>query len=298
MPKLPDLSIGFSPCPNDTFIFNALVNGSVKTPGFKLKKEILADVETLNQWAIAGELDITKLSFHALAHVLDDYVLLRAGSALGRGCGPLLLRHGSGTTTIVCDGNESPKNAAGYLSPDAKVAIPGKYTTAALLFQMAYPECRNLVILPFEKIMTAIVNREVDAGVVIHESRFTYQDYGLTAVLDLGDWWEKKTACPIPLGGIVAKRKLGKALLNSIEAAIVESLAQANANDICGAYIKDHAQEMDEEVIRSHIGLYVNDYSRDLGEDGTAAVREFLRRGNEAGVFNCQPENILIDDDE
>lgn len=279
---IPNLSIGFSPCPNDTFIFNALVNGIVKTPDFTLQKEVLADVETLNGWAMAGKLDITKMSFHALGHVLDDYVLLRSGSALGRGCGPLLLQR---------------DDLVGRLRPDAKIAVPGRYTTAALLFRMAYPECRNLVNMPFEKIMVAVVNDEVDAGVVIHESRFTYQDYGLKAILDLGSWWEEKTGHPIPLGGIVAKRKLGNNILEAIEVAIANSLAWARENEsLCQPYIKTHAQELDEGVIASHIALYVNDYSCDLGADGVAAVREFLRLGNEAGVFNCNPGNILLAD--
>ncbi len=280
--SVPQLSIGFSPCPNDTFIFNALVNGAVTSPDFQLQKESLADVETLNQWAVAGKLDITKLSFHALGHVLDEYVLLRSGSALGRGCGPLLLQRG-GRDTV--------------LRPEAIIAVPGQYTTAALLFRMAYPACRNLVNMSFEKIMPAIVNHEVDAGVVIHESRFTYEQYGLGAILDLGAWWEDATGCPIPLGGIVAKRRLGKDILSAVEKAIAASLSWAYKNEEeCKPYIKAHAQELDEQVIASHIGLYVNEYSRDLGEDGLAAVREFLQRGNEAGAFKCRTDNITLSD--
>lgn len=278
--NIPHLSIGFSPCPNDTFIFNALVNAKVKTPGFRLQKEVLADVENLNNWAMAARLDITKLSFHALGHIMDDYVLLRTGGALGRGCGPLIVRR---------DGRALPR--------DARVALPGRYTTAALLFRLAYPACHNLVYVPFDKIMAAVIGHEADAGVLIHEGRFTYQKCGLTAILDLGAWWEESTGHPIPLGGIVAKRQLGTSILRAIEAAIAASLAWAHDNKAhCLPYILAHAQELDEAVIASHIGLYVNDYSRDLGEDGLAAVREFLRRGNEAGVFNCEPDNIIIDD--
>lgn len=279
---MPQLSIGFSPCPNDTFIFNALVNRAVAPSAFQLRPETLADVETLNEWALAGRLDITKLSFHALGHVMDNYVLLRSGSALGRGCGPLLIQRAG-----IKD----------HLSPGARVALPGKYTTAALLFRLAYPECANLSNMSFERIMPAIVNGEVDAGVIIHESRFTYEQYGLEKVRDLGAWWEDTTGCPIPLGGIVAKRSLGREMLTAIEHAIAASLDWAYGHEeLCRAYIKAHAQEMDEQVMARHIALYVNDYSRDLGTDGTAAVREFLRRGNTAGVFNCNPDDILLTD--
>ncbi len=278
--NIPHLSIGFSPCPNDTFIFNALVHDKVKTPGFNLRKEVIADVETLNNWALAARLDISKLSFHALGHIMDDYVLLRAGSALGRGCGPLIMQRDDSA-----------------LLRTAKIAVPGCYTTASLLFRMAYPAHQNLVNMPFAEIMPAIVRHEVDAGVVIHEGRFTYREYGLTATLDLGTWWEETTGLPIPLGGIVARRALGATVLRAIETAIAGSLAWANENrDRCLPYIMAHAQELDEGVIARHIDLYVNEYSTCLGEDGIAAVREFLRRGNEAGVFNCEPGNVILSD--
>ncbi len=287
--KLSPLTIGFSPCPNDTFIFNALVHGEIDTPAFSLQKEVLADVETLNEWGMAGKLDITKLSFNAIGHLLDEYVLLRSGSALGRGCGPLLLQRADE------DGCEIDRGRSVALGAEATIAVPGKYTTANFLFRMAYPECHNLVQMPFEKIMPAIVEKQVEAGVVIHESRFTFQEYGLSLIEDLGAWWENKTDRPIPLGGIAAKRQLGRKTLMAIQDAISKSIDWANKNrDQCMPYIKSHARELDSQVVANHIGLYVNDYSLDLGDDGMAAVRDFMRCGNEAGIFRCDLGNIFL----
>ncbi len=261
-----DLTIGFSPCPNDTFIFNALMNGRVNPVGFTLQPEVLADVETLNQWAMEGRLDITKLSFHALMYVRDEYKLLRSGAALGRGCGPLLIQRAGENHQI---------------NTQAPIALPGRYTTAALLLRMAYPEFDNFVYLPFERIMPAIISGEAAAGVIIHESRFTYRDFGLEMICDLGAWWEEETGHPIPLGGIAARRSLGLETIKFIETAIVSSITWAFDHDRRQPYIKEHAQEMADEVIAGHIGLYVNDFSRDLGAEGMAAVEEFWRRGRE-----------------
>ncbi|MFW8600348.1 1,4-dihydroxy-6-naphthoate synthase [Desulfobacterota bacterium M19] len=260
-----ELSIGFSPCPNDTFIFNALVNGMVSTAGFTLRPEILTDVETLNKWAMEGRLDITKLSFHALMYVRDKYTLLRSGAALGRGCGPLLIHKAGGGRRI---------------NAHDPIALPGRYTTAALLLRLAYPEFDNFVYLPFERIMPAVISGETAAGVIIHESRFTYRDFGLEMIRDLGAWWEEETGHPIPLGGIAARRSLGADTIHAIETAIAGSIAWAFEHDDCRQpYIKEHAQEMADEVIGAHIGLYVNDFSRDLGVAGMAAVEEFWHRG-------------------
>ena len=267
----PALSIGFSPCPNDTFIFHALVSGAIQPEGFSLLPEVLADVETLNQWALAGRLDVTKLSFHALGHVLDEYMLLATGAALGRGCGPLL----------VSRAEMQPESLA-----EQTIAVPGHYTTAAMLLTMCYPECRAITVMPFDQIMPALVAGTVGAGVIIHESRFTYQRHGLRLIADLGAWWEKSTGHPIPLGGIAARRSLGHEVIAGLETAIRASLQAAfHSPANSRPYIKAHAQELDDQVISDHIGLYVNHYSLDLGPDGKAAVGEFLLRGEAAGLF-------------
>jgi len=265
------VSLGFSPCPNDTYIFHGLVHGRVSLAGMGLTEPLLEDVETLNDWALGGRLDVTKLSFHALGHVLDRYALLRAGAALGRGCGPLL---------ITGDGDKPAKVS------DWTIAIPGTLTTAALLLRLYQPACRNLVVLRFDRIMEAIASGAVDGGVVIHESRFTYQQLGLRCVEDLGQWWEQATGLPIPLGCIAAKKSLAPAHREAIDAAIGASIRWADAHPFDSwEYIQAHAQEMDPAVIRNHIGLYVNQFSRDLGDEGLHAVRELLRRGAAAGLF-------------
>lgn len=274
MPSLAEknrLTLGFSPCPNDTFIFNALVHGQTYGESLDFGEAILADVETLNEWALAGRLAVTKLSFHALGHVLDRYVLLMAGSALGRGCGPLL----------VAREKFSPSEL-----PRLTIAIPGRYTTAAMLLRMYSPVALTTRVMRFDEIMPAIVAGEVDAGVIIHESRFTFQAHGLLLLQDLGVWWEQETGFPIPLGGIVAKRSLGKEKIQAIDRCIRASVSSAFASPEAGMpYIRQHAQELDDKVIREHIGLYVNPFSLDLGEEGVAAVREFLERGRQLGVF-------------
>ena len=268
------LSIGYSPCPNDTFIFYALMHGRISLPDISFAKELLADVETLNQWALEGRLDVTKLSFHALGHVLDEYVLLNSGSALGRGCGPLLVtRKKFGMSTVS----------------DKTIALPGKMTTATMLFRLFAPECNKLVFMPFHEIMPAIKNGAVDAGIIIHESRFTYENYGLQLVQDLGQWWETETGYPVPLGGIVARRALGPKTIAAIDRAIAFSIRWAFENPgACRAYINEHAQELARNVIDDHIGLYVNSFSENLGEEGVLAVREFLNRGNETGIFKLK----------
>ncbi len=270
------LTIGFSPCPNDTFIFNALVHGNLGEACRLFDTEVLADVETLNSWAMEGRLDVTKISFHALGHVLDTYTLLQTGGALGRGCGPLLVAR---------------EDIAFNDLPDKKIAIPGRYTTAAMLLGMFHPECNNLVVMPFEIIMPSIVAKEVDAGVIIHESRFTYEGYGLKCIQDLGLWWEEVSGHPIPLGGIVAKRSLGKELLHEIDHCIRKSVQWAFVHRDQGMhYIRKNAQELDDNVISDHINLYVNAFSEDLGHEGLAAVEDFLKRGRQSGVL---PESLF-----
>lgn len=268
---IPKLSIGFSPCPNDTFIFHALTHGLAgeQCPGFF--EALLEDVETLNEWALRGKLDVTKLSFHALGHVLDDYVLLAAGSALGRGCGPLVVAR------QAMDPEELGRK---------KIAVPGRYTTAAMLLRLFVPACQDVVAMRFERIMPSIAAGEVDAGIVIHESRFVYQRYGLVLLRDLGAWWEDVSGFPVPLGGIVARRSLGNEVIHAVERCIRASVRRALARpEECISYVRQHAQELDDRVVREHIGLYVNSYSENLGEEGLAAVRAFLRRGRDAGIL-------------
>lgn len=266
-----ELSIGYSPCPNDTFIFYALVHGQIPLRNFTLAAPVLDDVETLNQWALETKLDVTKLSFQVMGHVLDKYIILSSGAALGRGCGPLLVTSPDVSLDL---GN-------------ARIAIPGTYTTAAMLFKLYAPKANNLQVMRFEQIMPAISAGKVDAGVIIHESRFTYQDQSLVAVQDLGEWWEKLTGLPIPLGCIAAKRSLGREILTELDQAIRSSLVWARKHpEQCMEYIRSHAQEMQDSVLQNHIDLYVNDFSFDIGEEGKAAVREMLERGKKAGTFS------------
>ncbi|MDH4231007.1 MAG: 1,4-dihydroxy-6-naphthoate synthase [Nitrospirota bacterium] len=264
------LSLGYSPCPNDTFIFYALVHGRIDTD---LRfREMLEDVETLNRKAGCAELDITKISFHAFGHLRETYCLLRSGGALGKGCGPL----------VVSKKYERMENLCGR-----KIAIPGKLTTAFLLLQLFDPSLKERVlIMPFHRIIDAVRNNEADAGLIIHESRFTYENAGLRKLLDLGEWWERETGLPIPLGGIIAKRGLGKDLIKKIETDIRKSLEYAFANSAePTAYIKKHSQELADSVIEQHIGLYVNDYSLDLGDAGIRAVEGLFRMSEEKGIL-------------
>jgi 1,4-dihydroxy-6-naphthoate synthase len=263
------LSIGFSPCPNDTFIFHALVTGVVPVSGVELTPR-LEDVETLNQLALSAELDVTKVSYGAIPYLLDDYALLRSGGALGQGCGPLLV-------------------AREAMDParlrDATIAIPGRLTTANLLlrlFDSALPEGR---VMPYGEIMPAVARGEIDAGLIIHESRFTYPQHGLVSLVDLGEWWEAETGAPIPLGAIVARRSLGPGLIRAVEAAIRESVDSAFRDPSASAsYVAEHAQEMEPEVMRQHIDLYVNEFSRDVGPMGERAIEELLRRSARLGT--------------
>jgi 1,4-dihydroxy-6-naphthoate synthase len=264
------LSLGYSPCPNDTFIFFALVHGRIPLPGLAFR-EHLADVETLNRLAGGGELDVTKISYHAFGHLRGDYALLRTGGALGRGCGPLLVAR-------------RPLPSAELVR--CRIAIPGRLTTAGLLLQLYGIADSQAVVLPYDRILPAVRDGEVDAGLIIHESRFTYQAYGLTCLVDLGRWWQELTGLPLPLGGILARRALGSGLIGTIEQAIGASLAWARRHpEETRAYLRQHAQELDDEVIDRHIALYVNDFSLDLGDEGLAAVRELLARAEKAGLI-------------
>lgn len=263
------LTLGFSPCPNDTFIFDALVNQKIDTGGLDFDV-VLEDVETLNQWALQDKLDITKLSFPAFFKSASHYVLLDSGSALGKGVGPLL---------VCTQANDQPEVNS------SRIAIPGFNTTANLLLSFAYPEARNKTAFIFSAIEEAVINREADLGLIIHENRFTYQDKGLKKVLDLGEYWETKMKVPIPLGGIAARRTLGSSLVKQISELIQKSLAYAFAHyPAVTGYVKEHSQTMSEQVMRQHIDLYVNNYSLHLGEDGKKAIRELFN------VFQSQQE--------
>ena len=267
-----NISLGYSPCPNDTFIFYALIHSKIKTGELNFD-EVLLDVETLNQKALKAELDVTKISYAAFGHLRNDYCLLRSGGALGRGCGPLVIaKHDYRMEDLR----------------DKRVAIPGNLTTAYLLLQLYDNAFRSssIVPMPFHEIMQAVSSGEVNAGVIIHESRFTYQSHGLKKIIDLGDWWEKETGMPIPLGGIIARRSLGTRLIKQIDESIKQSILYAFDNRQSPVdYIKQHSQELSDDVINQHINLYVNDFSVDPGEEGENAVRELLSRAEEAKII-------------
>jgi 1,4-dihydroxy-6-naphthoate synthase len=272
------LTIGYSPCPNDTFIFYALVHGKVHVPGIAFREQ-LADVETLNRMALNGDLDITKISYHALGHLREQYALLRSGSALGRGCGPLIVAKPGTTLTNIKKGT---------------IAVPGELTTAYLLLRLFDPSTIDPAVMAFDRIMEAVKNGEVSAGLIIHESRFTYPLYKLDKLLDLGEWWEKHSGLPIPLGGILGKRSLGRDVLLAVEAGIRESLHYANTHpDEVLAYCKQHSQEMDETVMKNHIELYVNDFSLDLGQEGLAAVRRLFDEAEASGIFPRSDKKLM-----
>jgi len=265
-----EISLGYSPCPNDTFIFYALNHGKIPLEDFRVR-ERLEDVETLNRLALEGVLDMTKISYHALGHLRDRYALLRSGSALGRGCGPLVVAATPGAMEEL---------------RGKRIAIPGRLTTAALLLRLQEEIFEELVEMPFHRIMDAVVEGSVDAGVIIHESRFTYEERGLHLRRDLGRWWERETGLPLPLGGILVRRDLGSGLIARLDSALRRSLEYALAHpQEPRDYIRRHAQELSDEVTQSHIRLYVNDYSLELGAEGERAVRELLGRAEHLGII-------------
>ncbi len=251
------LSLGFSPCPNDTFIFDAMVNGLMDTQGLSFDVH-LEDVQTLNEWAIEGKLDITKISYGVWPLLQNEYSILDAGSALGKGVGPLI---------ISLPGIEKFDEA------NMSIAIPGINTTAHLLFKQAFPNAQQKVFLRYDQIEEAVLTKRVDAGVIIHENRFTYAAKGLQLLFDLGAYWESENHCPIPLGGIVGKKKLNEALLKKVEMLIKESVEYSFAQlPKLSQFIQSNAQEMSVDVMRQHIDLYVNEYSLSLGEVGKRAI--------------------------
>jgi len=273
------LTIGYSPCPNDTFIFYALIHDKVVVPGIMFR-ERLEDVETLNQLALDGKLDITKISYHALGRLREHYALLRSGGALGRGCGPLIVAR-PGTDLSNIEGGV--------------IAIPGRLTTAYLLLRLYNPRIAAVRVMPFDRIMDAVANGEAIAGLIIHESRFTYPRHNLVKLLDLGEWWEKHSGLPVPLGGILGKRSLNQEVLLEVEAGIRESLKYATAHsDEVLEYCKQYSQEMDENVMKCHIDLYVNDFSSDLGTEGLAAIQRLFTEAEAQGLFPHSDMPLLL----
>lgn len=256
--------IGFSPCPNDTFIFDALVNKKIDTEGFEFEA-VLEDVQTLNIWAISKKLDVSKISYGALPLVLKDYLVLNSGGALGAGVGPLL---------ITRKQNENILSSIEKMT----VAIPGENTTAHLLFSYAFPSATTKQFLVFNEIEDAVLTGKADAGVIIHENRFTYADKGLIKLMDLGEFWEKKTQFPIPLGGIIVKKDFDIEVQQKLDRLIRKSIEYSFSNyPVISSFVSQHSQEMSEEVMRKHINLYVNDFSLALGEKGKAAIDKLLK---------------------
>jgi 1,4-dihydroxy-6-naphthoate synthase len=267
------LTLGISPCPNDTFIFDAWVNGRLgpDTPAVAARLE---DIDTLNTLAVQSALDVVKVSFFAYGLLRERYQLLQAGGALGRGCGPLLVSR------------NARLNRQDLANAKLRVAVPGELTTAHLLLRLYQPAACTVLSLPFEQIMPAIAQGDIDAGVIIHEGRFTYHQYGLHMLVDLGAWWEQTTGHPIPLGCIVARSSLGPDIITSLERTIRASLLHARRNpEASREYIHLHAQELDPKVITEHIELYVNHFTENYGREGLAAIACLLDRASDGGLF-------------
>jgi 1,4-dihydroxy-6-naphthoate synthase len=276
------LSLGFSPCPNDCFMFDAIVNQRIDLEGLDFSVR-LADVEALNQAAFAGDADVTKLSYHAYAYCTGDYVLLDAGSALGRNCGPLLISK----RTIA------PEEVA---SGDLRIAIPGKFTTANFLLGLAFPNAQDKTPLLFSEIESALLEERFDAGLIIHENRFTYEKKGLKKIIDLGEYWEGETGAPIPLGGMVIKRALADELKRRVDRVLRRSVEYAFAHRAASLdYVRAHAQEMSEDVMYRHIDLYVNEYSVDLGAEGRRAVELLFARAAASGITPPTNRTLFLD---
>ena len=272
-------TLGFSPCPNDCFIFDALIHGKIDSEGLEFDV-VMADVEELNRSAFDNEIDITKLSFNTFLNKTKDYQLLDSGSALGFGVGPLLVSK-----------NEYKKAEL----KDLKIAIPGKNTTANFLLTLAYPKAKNRVEMLFSEIEDAVLNGKVDAGVIIDESRFTFEAKGLRKIVDLGEWWEKETGSPIPLGGITIRRSFPRKTKQKITELIRRSVEYAFGNrDSSLDFIKENAQEMNEEVIAKHIDLYVNDFTVSLGVKGKDAIKLLFAKAKESGIISTHHKDLYV----
>ena len=273
------LTLGFSPCPNDTFMFDAMIHGKIDTEGLEFEV-IMEDVEALNSLAFEQKLDITKLSYHAFGHLLGKYELLDAGSALGNNCGPLLIAKKEMTNSEI---------------NSAKIAIPGKMTTANFLLSLAYPHAKQKAEMLFSEIEDAVISGAVDAGLIIHENRFTYQEKGLVKLLDCGAFWETMTGLPIPLGGIVVKSDFDKFTKLKVNRVMRRSVEFAFKNPTASSdFVKKHAREMDEKVIRQHIELYVNDYSVSLERRGRRAVETLFKEARKRSIIENRKEKIFI----
>ncbi|BBO79561.1 1,4-dihydroxy-6-naphtoate synthase [Desulfosarcina ovata subsp. sediminis] len=265
-----ELSLGYSPCPNDTFIFNAIASGDVGVDGYAIKPQ-LHDVETLNTMAMHAELDVSKLSFYAWLQVKDSYRMLSSGAAMGFGCGPVLI-------------SRRPLSRADLAG--CRVVLPGRWTTAHLLFRLWCPDARKRVFTTYDRIFDALASGDADCGVIIHESRFTFEAAGFRPVVDLGAWWEERTGLPIPLGCIAARHDLGESLIKGMDSAIHTSLRQAmQAPAETLPYIRQYAQEMDEPVLTAHIRTFVNDFTLTLPEQGLQAVDTLDRMARDAGAI-------------
>ncbi len=274
-----NISLGFSPCPNDTFIFDAMVHQKIDTQGL-LFDYVLADVEELNRQAFSRKIEMTKISFNAFFSLAEDYVLLNSGAALGENNGPLLISKKPFTVDEI---------------PTLKIAIPGKNTTANLLFTIAFPKATNKVEMLFSHIENAVLSGQVDAGLIIHENRFTYASRGLNKIVDLGEYWETLTGMPVPLGGIIVRRDLGEALIQKIDGVLKRSIEYAFANPQSAYnFIRQHAQEMEEDVMYKHIGLYVNDFTLELGEKGKQAIRLLYEKALEKGLIKPIENSLFI----
>lgn len=287
------LTLGFSPCPNDTFIFDALIHHKIDTEGLEFDI-VYEDVETLNLKAFKGDLAITKLSYHAFAYAVEDYELLDAGSALGFGVGPMLITKDEELAKRLQE-ILSSKSLLTTTLEQLRVGYPGKYTTANFLLGLAFPELKNKKELVFSEIEGALLAGDIDLGLIIHENRFTYQEKGLFKVVDLGDYWEKKTNCPIPLGGIVVKRIIPRDIKEKLNRVLKASVEYAFANPTSGIeFIKSHAQEMSIEVMYKHIELYVNKYSVELGKEGRSAIEIMFKKAQDMGFIPKTEKNLFL----
>ncbi len=275
------LSLGYSPCPNDTFIFYAIAQQKIDTEGLDFQL-FIEDVEALNQRAFAAELDITKLSFYAYAQLQKPYILLPSGAALGQRCGPLVVK-------------QQEKSLPASLA-NCRIAIPGEHTTANFLFSLRYPEARNKQVLLFSEIEDAVASGAVDAGVIIHESRFTFQEKGLAQLEDLGEFWEFSTQFPIPLGGIVARRRFDKETLQRINRVLRRSIDYAHAHRTEALqYVRQYAQSMQESVMLQHIKLYVNEFTNSLDNRGEEAVRFMFNRAQQLGLIDSVSSQLFVE---
>ena len=286
------LRLAYSPCPNDTYIFHAWVHDLV--PGAPPVHERLEDIDTLNRLASEQGADVIKVSMHAFAYLQDRFALLHSGGALGRGCGPLVVAR-KDSWLRPAPSVQRVAVLADHLGR-ARIAIPGELTTGALLLGLFAGGRMDTVVMPFDRIMPAVVSGDVDAGVIIHEGRFTFGSYGLRRLVDLGEWWEDSTGLPIPLGGIAVSRSLTKALQADVERTVRASVDYASFHpDAALEYIHEHAQEMDPAVCQAHIDLYVNDFTRDYGPEGEEAIRRLLETAAELGMVPRSDKNLFWD---